>query len=244
MKNIKNTPIILAVSIAVCMSFAACSSIGDKPSKTDSGSQKPIGTVDNHNPGTASTIPTPATNATESKPTENTTQPPAATTANSTAESKPTETTAPKVTTDVSIHPIPGSTDAGLNPVEPVVEKAEAIAKLAEAQVGVMFKLGGSTPDGFDNSGLVYYALIQNGIKCPRYVRDMAEMGNKIGYDKLKRGDLAFFNMDDNEKTLFVGIYLGNGKLVLSTTDDQPVKIADMTSNWYKKAFAYGISVA
>ena len=106
-----------------------------------------------------------------------------------------------------------------------------------------MFKLGGASPEqGFDNSGIVYYALTQSGIKCPRTAAEMSKIGEKKTADKLKAGDILFFNMDDSEKTLFVALYIGDGKAVISTDEGKPVKIVDINSVWYKKTFAYGIS--
>ena len=108
-----------------------------------------------------------------------------------------------------------------------------------------MFFFGGCTPEqGFDNSGLVYYALTQNGVECPRYTDGIVSMGTQVNYDQLKKGDITVFKMDDADGYKFVGIYIGDGKAVISTTDDEPVKIADLTSNWYQSAFQYGISVS
>ena len=127
--------------------------------------------------------------------------------------------------------------------IPPPDEKYSAAADTALAQVGKEFKLGGASPEqGFDNSGLVYYCLTQNGIKCPRTAKEMSEIGEKKTMDKLVSGDIAFFNMDDSAKTLFVALYIGDDKIVISTDEGKPVKTADINSVWYKNAFVYGIT--
>lgn len=127
----------------------------------------------------------------------------------------------------------------------PTGNKGEDIAALAQSQVGKMFFFGGCTPEqGFDNSGLVYYALTQNGVECPRYTDGITSMGEQVAYDQLQKGDVTVFKMDDADGYKFVGIYIGDGKAVISTTDDEPVKIADLSSAWYQNAFQYGIAVS
>lgn len=156
-------------------------------------------------------------------------------------ETKQPEETAPAETVPEETAPVQSEAPA----FTPTGVKGDDIAALAQAQVGKMFFFGGCTPEqGFDNSGLVYYALTQNGVECPRYTDGIVSMGTQVNYDQLKKGDITVFKMDDADGYKFVGIYIGDGKAVISTTDDEPVKIADLTSNWYQSAFQYGISVS
>ncbi len=135
-----------------------------------------------------------------------------------------------------SINPTPLTKEKG---------KGESIAKLAAEQAGIMYKFGGASPDkGFDNSGLIYYALTQNGIECPRLTYQIAETGSKIEYDQLQTGDLAFFEYEGDGIAHFGGVYLGEGKMAISMSDDIPVKIVDITTNYYKSTFVWGICVA
>lgn len=237
MKNITLKVIGISAVMALALCFTACN--GDKKSEGsgtgDQQSAPPIGTVGSVNTeGEGITLP--ETNKEETTVSEETT---ANENTQAPEETTPQQTEKP----ETELSPIATTPSAEISPVVPPVETASAAADTALAQVGKMFKLGGASPEqGFDNSGLVYYALTQNGINCPRTASEMSKMGEKITADKLKSGDIAFFNMDDAEKTLFVALYIGDGKAVISTDENQPVKIVDINSVWYKNAFAYGIS--
>lgn len=123
--------------------------------------------------------------------------------------------------------------------------KGDAIARLARAQTGVMFKLCAASPEeGFDNSGLMYYVLNANGISCPRMTDAISQMGSKIKYDELKVGDLVFFQYEEDGTAHYGGVYLGEGKMAISMSDDIPVKIVDITAKYYRDNFMWGICVA
>ena len=135
---------------------------------------------------------------------------------------------------------------SNLLPLTSETGKGEAIAKLAAAQDGVLYTYAGAAPDkGFDNSGLMYYALTENGISCPRLTCDIAQLGSKIKYDQLQVGDLAFFEYDDDGSVIiYGGVYLGEGKMVVSMSDGIPVKVVDITTQYYRSNFAWGVCVA
>ena len=126
-----------------------------------------------------------------------------------------------------------------------VTDKGDAIAKTAETTVGYDFLFGGESPEegGFDNSGVMYYALTENGISCPRMLKDIIEIGVSVEYDELRRGDLVFFKMDDGSDIVFGGVYVGEGKAVMSFSEGIPVKIVDVTTNYYRSTFVKGVRV-
>ena len=124
-------------------------------------------------------------------------------------------------------------------------DKGDAIAKTAESVVGYEFLMGGDSPEegGFDNPGLVYYAVTANGISCPRITREIMNTGSEVSYDELRRGDVVIFKMDDGSEIVFCGVYVGEGKAVMSFSEGIPVKIVDVSTNYYRSTFVKGVRV-
>lgn len=128
---------------------------------------------------------------------------------------------------------------------EPVAPEAEGIVSTAKSLLGVEFVDGGETPDGFDNSGFIYYVLRQNGyITCPRGVMAQSQMGTALTYDKLKSGDLVFFMNDGSTAAGFGGIYIGDGKMIACLMPGTVVKEVDITTTYYKDHFYGGVSLS
>ena len=123
------------------------------------------------------------------------------------------------------------------------------IVATAEALVGIDYVSGMASPeDGFDNSGLIYYVLRENGfINCPRGTTAQIDMGTKISFDDIQPGDLVFFtdtDSDTDETIDFGGIYIGNGQLIYSPYPGEKVKFADINSDYWKNSFNCAVSVA
>ena len=124
--------------------------------------------------------------------------------------------------------------------------KGDAIAETAKSMLGYDFLFGGSSPEdgGFDNSGIIYYALRQNGISCPRPLGEIMEFGTKVGYDELKPGDPVFFKQGEEGSSYFGGVYVGGGQAVMSFSDGIPVKLVDITTSYYRSNFMWGVRAA
>lgn len=77
---------------------------------------------------------------------------------------------------------------------------------------------GGTTPAGFDCSGLTLYCYREIGITLPRTSRMQYRVGSFIGPDRLdllKPGDLVFFGTNgDPNRVHHVGIYSGGGHFI------------------------------
>jgi cell wall-associated NlpC family hydrolase len=89
----------------------------------------------------------------------------------------------------------------------------------------VPYRWGGSSPSGFDCSGLVMYAFAQIGIGLPHSSYAMANMGSYVPYDQLQPGDLVFFDALDH-----VGIYIGGGQFVHAPHTGDVVKITSLAA--------------
>lgn len=126
------------------------------------------------------------------------------------------------------------------------INTENGIVQTAEALIGIPFAENGTTPsEGFDNSGFIYYVLRENGfINCPRRTQEQAAMGTNIDYDRLKSGDLAFFSSNGSGSLDFGGIYIGEGQMIYSPMPGQTVKVADITSDYWKNSFVTGVSLS
>ena len=110
----------------------------------------------------------------------------------------------------------------------------DAIAELARGMVGTRYRYGGTAPaDGFDCSGLVFYAYGQAGYPVPRTSQEQFRAARKIALNDANAGDLMFFQ--DQAKLSHVGIYLGDGRFVHAPSSGQNVAIASLDSPYYQQ---------
>jgi hypothetical protein len=102
------------------------------------------------------------------------------------------------------------------------------IVSLATQQLGTPYVWGAEDPSsGFDCSGLVQYVYGQAGIDLPRVSADQAKVGEKVSSlaDALP-GDLVAFGSPVDH----IGIYAGDGKMVVAPHRGDVVKVQDITA--------------
>jgi cell wall-associated NlpC family hydrolase len=123
-------------------------------------------------------------------------------------------------------------TTAGISTVEG--DLRGSIALMALSMIGVPYRYGGADPrDGFDCSGLVYYAYMRHAQPVPRTSREQYEAADKIPIEQAAAGDLLFFQ--DQADLSHVGIYLGDGRFVHAPSSGHTVSIAKMDSPYYRQ---------
>ena len=115
-------------------------------------------------------------------------------------------------------------------------EMAQKVVELAKEYLGTPYVWGGTTPDGFDCSGLVYYVYGQLGVKLYRVAADQNKNGVPVPLDGLEPGDLVFFwNRQYYSEINHVGIYVGDGEFIHAPQTGDVVKIVPIDSGYYKK---------
>ena len=134
--------------------------------------------------------------------------------------------------TAVSVSALQNSTNAIGN------SKAQKIIATAKQYLGVPYVWGGTSPSGFDCSGLVYYVFRQHGINLNRTAATQYQHGSYVAKSNLRPGDLVFFQNTYKEGISHVGIYVGDGKF-LHASSSQGVTISAL-SNSYWTSHYYG----
>ncbi|UVI33439.1 C40 family peptidase [Paenibacillus spongiae] len=101
--------------------------------------------------------------------------------------------------------------------------------------VGTPYKWGGTTTDGFDCSGFILHIFKTFDVKLPRTSKTQANAGEYVDKDKLRPGDLVFFNTD-GKGISHAGIYVGNGKFAHSSSS-KGVRISALSESYYEKRY-------
>lgn len=95
----------------------------------------------------------------------------------------------------------------------------DSVVAAAAATMGTAYRLGGTTTEGFDCSGLIQYAYGRYGITLPRTSKEQAEAGDKVDrdLDALRPGDILTFSTSGGPVT-HVGLYVGRGRFIHSAS--------------------------
>ena len=117
----------------------------------------------------------------------------------------------------------------------PASSKGQAIVNTAMKYLGVPYVWGGTSPRGFDCSGLVQYVCRKNGISVNRVAADQIRNGTRVSKSNLQPGDLVFFGKG---RIHHVGIYVGNGNMIHAPQTGDVVKVASINTRYYTSQYA------
>ena len=112
-------------------------------------------------------------------------------------------------------------------------DHGQRVVAIARKHVGAPYRWGGSSPAGFDCSGLVRYVYAQVGVALPHNAAKQYQLGTPVARDRLEPGDLVFFDHLRHN-----GIYVGGGRFIHSRQTGKRVAVAGLDEEWYATHWA------
>src|SRR5213593_3577804 len=106
--------------------------------------------------------------------------------------------------------------------------RGQRVVAIARKHVGTPYRFGGTSPSGFDCSGLVRYVYAQVGVSLPHNAAQQYRHGMPVSRDSLEPGDVVFF-----DRLRHNGIYIGDGRFIHARQTGKRVSIASLDEAWY-----------
>jgi len=114
------------------------------------------------------------------------------------------------------------------------------LINVASDNLGIVYRAGGTSKNGFDCSGLVFTTFKKFDITLPRSSNEMATVGTKIDMQNAKKGDLIFFINRGQRKINHVGIVTevcGDEIKFIHSSTGSGVVISSLKEPYYQKTF-------
>ena len=117
----------------------------------------------------------------------------------------------------------------------------EQLINAASENLGARYRSGGSNPEGFDCSGLMFYTFSKFDFVLPRSSNEMSTLGTVLNLNEVRKGDLIFFKTNGRKIINHVGMVVevleDEIKFIHSATS-KGVIISSTKEPYYKRTFA------
>ncbi len=111
-----------------------------------------------------------------------------------------------------------------------VSASGQEIVSYAKEFIGVPYKSGGTSPNGFDCSGFTQYVYAHFGGTIPHHAASQFGYGEFVEKSALQPGDLIFFKGSSGSSGIsHVGIYVGGGSFIHAPQAGERVKISSLS---------------
>ncbi|HNH24168.1 MAG TPA: C40 family peptidase [Accumulibacter sp.] len=116
--------------------------------------------------------------------------------------------------------------------------KGNDVVLFALGLIDTGYRFGGKNPEaGLDCSGMVTYIYGRAvGVKVPGSAADIAKRGRPVARERLRPGDLVFFNTR-NFSASHVGIYIGDDRFVHAPSSQERVRIDRLGNSYFAQRF-------
>jgi peptidoglycan endopeptidase LytF/peptidoglycan endopeptidase LytE len=121
---------------------------------------------------------------------------------------------------------------ASIAPV-PSSSLGETISSISSRYIGYRYVFGGTTPAGFDCSGLVYYVFAQSGRPISRGMWGQYAAGPHPSRGDLRPGDIVFFQNTYMAGLSHNGIYIGGGQFINAVDERSGVRVASLSDPYW-----------
>lgn len=116
----------------------------------------------------------------------------------------------------------------------------EQVVQYAKKFLGVNYVWGGTSPSGFDCSGLVQYVTKHFGLNLPRISAAQANYGKRTSLGALQAGDLVAWDENGrNNGADHIAFYIGNGYILEAPHTGAQVRIRKLG----KSEGAFGVAL-
>ncbi len=117
----------------------------------------------------------------------------------------------------------------------------QSAVDIAAQFLGVPYVYGGTTPKGFDCSGLMQYVYAQLGISINRVAADQMRNGIAVSRENLQPGDLVgFYSSAGSGYVSHIGMYVGDGMMIHAPHTGDVVRYASIDGSYFSSRFAGG----
>lgn len=117
----------------------------------------------------------------------------------------------------------------------------QAAVEVARRYLGVPYVWGGTSPSGFDCSGLMQYCYKELGYSINRVADAQMRNGIAVSREDLAPGDLVgFYSSPGSGYVSHIGMYVGDGIMIHAPHTGDVVRYASIDSDYYSARFAGG----
>jgi len=118
-------------------------------------------------------------------------------------------------------------------------QNIDQVISTGRSYIGTPYRYGGTSKSGIDCSGLILNAYKTIGINLPRTAEAQSKVGNKRGWDGIRKGDLVYFKFKKKgDKWYHSGMitYVGNDKILfIHASSSEGVVESNLLSDYYQK---------